>query len=57
MPPELRQVIVLRDVERRSPEQVREALGISPEDETAMLHRARGLVRQRLERYHEGSSS
>ena len=57
MPPELRQVIVLRDVERRSPDEVREALGISPEDETAMLHRARGLVRERLERYIEGSSA
>jgi MFS family permease len=57
MPPELRQVIVLRDVEGRSPDEVGEALGISVEDVTALLHRARGLVRERLERYIEGSSS
>jgi hypothetical protein len=57
MPPELRQVIVLRDVEGRSPDEVREALGISVEDMTALLHRARGLVREQLERYIEGSGS
>jgi RNA polymerase sigma-70 factor (ECF subfamily) len=57
MAPELRQVIVLRDVEGRSPDEVRGALGISAEEETAMLHRARGLVRERLERHIEGSST
>jgi MFS family permease len=57
MPPELRRVIVLRDVEGRPPGEVREALGISAEDESAMLHRARGIVRERVERYMEGSSS
>ena len=54
MPEDLRQVIVLRDVERRPPDEVREALGLSPENERAMLHQARGLVRARLERYFEG---
>jgi RNA polymerase sigma-70 factor, ECF subfamily len=53
MPAELRQVIVLRDVEGRSSEQVRAVLGLSVADEIAMLHRARGLVRERLERYVE----
>jgi DNA-directed RNA polymerase specialized sigma24 family protein len=53
MPAELRQVIVLRDVEERSPEGVREALGLTPEEERAMLHQARGIVRADLERYFE----
>ena len=57
MPPELRQVIVLRDVEGRSPEDVREALGIGAADELALLHQARGLIRERLERYIDGRSS
>ena len=57
LPPELRQVIVLRDVEGRSAEQVRAELGLDAAEETATLHRARGLVRERLERYVEGRSS
>jgi hypothetical protein len=57
MPPELRQVIVLRDVEGRSSEQVRAELGLSAADEIAALHRARGLVRERLERHVERRSS
>ena len=57
LPPELRQVIVLRDVEGRSPEHVRTALRLEAADETATLQRARGLVRERLERYMEGRSS
>jgi MFS transporter, DHA2 family, multidrug resistance protein len=54
MPEALRQVILLRDMEGRTPDEVREALSLSPEDERAMLHQARGLVRTRLERYFEG---
>jgi hypothetical protein len=57
LPPELRQVIVLRDVEGRSAEQVGAELGLSAADEIATLHRARGLVRERLERHLEGRSS
>lgn len=53
MPPGLRQVIVLRDVEGGSSSAVQEALGISPEDERVRLHQARGLVRARLERHFE----
>ncbi|WP_345377520.1 MFS transporter [Pseudonocardia yuanmonensis] len=53
MPPELRQVIVQRDVEGRSAEQVCAALGLDAADEIAALHRARGLVRERLEHYFE----
>jgi MFS family permease len=57
MPPALREVIVLRDVEGATPSEVQRALDIGPEDERARLHRARGLVRARLERYLEGSGS
>jgi DHA2 family multidrug resistance protein-like MFS transporter len=53
MPEGLRQVIVLRDVEGRTPEDARETLGLGPDDERAMLHQARGLVRAHLERYFE----
>jgi DNA-directed RNA polymerase specialized sigma24 family protein len=54
MPDTLRQVIVLRDVGGQAPDEVSEALGLTPEDERAMLHQARGIVRARLERYFEG---
>jgi Sigma-70, region 4 len=55
MPPALREVIVLRDVEGATPGEVQRTLDIRPEDEQALLHRARGLVRARLERYLEES--
>jgi MFS family permease len=55
MPPVLRQVIVLRDVEGRAPSEVRQALGLSSEDEEGMLNQARGLVRARLERHFEAA--
>jgi MFS family permease len=57
MPPALREVIVLRDVEGATPSEVQRALDIGPQDEQARLHQARGLVRARLERYLEGSGS
>jgi DNA-directed RNA polymerase specialized sigma24 family protein len=57
MPAELRRVMVLRDVEGRSPNDVRQALGLSPEQERELLHRARGQVRTRLERYFEGAEA
>ena len=57
MPPALRQVIVLRDVEGATPREVQRALDLGPEDEQARLHQARGLVRARLERFLEGSGS
>lgn len=53
MPPTLRQVMVLRDVEGRAPSEVQQALDLSPVEEEAMLHQARGLVRARLERRFE----
>jgi MFS family permease len=54
MPPALREVIVLRDVEGATPSEVQRALDMSPDDERALLHQARGRVRARLERYLEG---
>jgi hypothetical protein len=57
MAPALRQVIVLRDVEGATPSEVQRALDLGPDEERALLHQARGLVRARLERYLEGSGS
>jgi predicted MFS family arabinose efflux permease len=57
LPPALRQVIVLRDVEGRAPSETRRALDIRPDEERALLHQARGLVRARLERHLEGKAS
>ncbi|MEV8531448.1 MFS transporter [Streptomyces sp. NPDC051211] len=54
MPAELRRVIVLRDVQGRSPSEAAELIGISAAEESRRLHQARGLVRARLERYAEG---
>lgn len=49
MPASLRQVIVLRDVEGRSAEEVRGSLSLDPDEERDLLHRARGVVRARME--------
>ncbi|MGH3714225.1 MAG: MFS transporter [Micromonosporaceae bacterium] len=57
MPAEWRSVIVLRDVEGATPAEVQRALGITPEDERARLHQARGLIRTRLERFFEGRTA
>jgi MFS family permease len=53
MPATMRQVVVLRDMERLSAAQVRERLGISPADQRAMLQEARALIRARLENHLE----
>jgi DNA-directed RNA polymerase specialized sigma24 family protein len=57
LPPAMRQVIVLRDVEGQAPSETRRALDLRPDDERALLHQARGLVRTRLERYLERKAS
>jgi MFS transporter, DHA2 family, multidrug resistance protein len=57
MPEPLRQVILLRDVEGRTSDEVRAALSLAPEDVRAMLQQARSLVRDRLERYFEGTGT
>jgi MFS family permease len=57
LPPALREVIVLRDVQGATASEVQRALDLRPEDEVALLHQARGRVRARLERYLEKSGS
>ena len=49
LPPAQRQVIVLRDVEGCSPEEVCETLGVSDGNQRVLLHRARAKVRAMLE--------
>jgi DNA-directed RNA polymerase specialized sigma24 family protein len=53
LPASLRQVMVLRDVAGRPPDEVSGTLGVSPEEERAMLQQARSLVRARMERHFE----
>jgi RNA polymerase sigma-70 factor (ECF subfamily) len=57
MPAKLRHVIVLRDVEGKESDTVRRELNVSPEEERALLQKARSLLRARLERYIEGAGS
>jgi RNA polymerase sigma-70 factor, ECF subfamily len=51
LPPRQQEVIVLRDVEGWSPEEVAEALGVSGGNQRVLLHRARSKVRAALEAY------
>ncbi len=55
LPPRQREVMVLRDIEGWSSEEVRAALDLSQENQRVLLHRARARVRQLLGPYlHEG---
>lgn len=49
LPPRARAVLVLYDVEGWKHEEIAEALGMAVGSSKAQLHRARGLLRQRLE--------
>lgn len=51
LPPRQREVIVLRDVEGWSAEDVCNAMGISETNQRVLLHRARGKVRRDLRWY------
>lgn len=51
LPPRQADVIVLRDVEGWSPEEVCAALGITDGNQRILLHRARSKVRAALEQY------
>jgi RNA polymerase sigma-70 factor (ECF subfamily) len=51
LPPRQREVIVLRDVEGWSGEEVCEALQLSDANQRVLLHRARSFVRNALEPY------
>ncbi|MGE5049372.1 MAG: RNA polymerase sigma factor [Deltaproteobacteria bacterium] len=53
LPSRQKQVILLRDVEGCSPEEVCEALGLSDGNQRVLLHRARAAVRAALESYLE----
>jgi RNA polymerase sigma-70 factor, ECF subfamily len=52
LPEAQRTVIVLRDIEGWSAEEVCEALAISAGNQRVLLHRARSIVRGAIERYH-----
>lgn len=54
MPAELRQVMVLRDIEGRTPEEAARIAELTIVEAQRRLHQARGLVRARLEQYIEG---
>jgi DNA-directed RNA polymerase specialized sigma24 family protein len=57
MPPQVRQAIVMRDVQGRPPKEVQEVLHISAEEELDLLQQARGTVRARLERFFDGQAT
>ena len=56
LPPRQQEVIVLRDVEGWEPEEVSEALDLTPGNQRVLLHRARSKVRASLEHYFEAST-
>jgi RNA polymerase sigma-70 factor (ECF subfamily) len=51
LPPRQQEVILLRDVEGWEPEEVGDALGLTPGNQRVLLHRARSKVRNELEDY------
>ncbi len=54
LPPRLRQILILRDVEGVGSKEVCTLLGISEANQRVLLHRARAKVRRALEQYVEG---
>jgi RNA polymerase sigma-70 factor (ECF subfamily) len=51
LPPRQQEVILLRDVEGWDPDEVGDALGLTPGNQRVLLHRARSKVRNALEDY------
>lgn len=56
LPPNLRQVLIMRDVEGLSSKEVCAMLAVSEANQRVLLHRARSRVRRALELYLEGGS-
>ena len=56
LPPKLRQIIVMRDVEGLSSEEACNILGVSETNQRVLLHRAWSRVRKALEKYLEGGA-
>jgi RNA polymerase sigma-70 factor (ECF subfamily) len=54
LPPNLRQVLVLRDVEGLDSKEVCAMLAVSEANQRVLLHRARSRVRRALEKYVQG---
>jgi RNA polymerase sigma-70 factor, ECF subfamily len=57
LPPRQQEVIELRDVEGWEPEEVSQALDLTPGNQRVLLHRARSKVRAELERYFDGAEA
>jgi RNA polymerase sigma-70 factor (ECF subfamily) len=56
LPPKLKHIIILRDVEGLGSKEVCVMLGVSEANQRVLLHRARAKVRQALGRYVEGGT-
>jgi RNA polymerase sigma-70 factor, ECF subfamily len=56
LPPAQRTVVVLRDLEEWSSEEVCNVLEVSETNQRVLLHRGRMRLRAALERYHQGKS-
>ena len=55
LPPAQREVVLLRDVEGWSPEEVCDALELTGANQRVLLHRGRARLRRALEAYFEGA--
>jgi RNA polymerase sigma-70 factor (ECF subfamily) len=57
LPARQRAVVVMRDVEGLTAEEVREVLDLTPENQRVLLHRGRAKVRAELEAYYRDTRS